>query len=161
MGYFPNMYSGYMPYCPNPFKYQGTGVNNPPYTLDMFIEDFPQFGDKDFACMANINVQLLINQANVMILQSVWGESWRYAMGLCVAHFITLNASPNPQAGAAANGMARGRQSSKSVGDVSVSYDYGGTDAALREWGAFNLTTYGQQLATLARLIGLGGMYIW
>lgn len=58
----------------------------------------------------------------------------------------------------AAQGLAGGIQTSKSVGDVSVSYQ---VLTALEDWGSWNLTTYGQQLATMARIIGSGPMVIW
>lgn len=58
----------------------------------------------------------------------------------------------------AAQGLAGGIQTSKSVGDVSVSYQ---VLTALEDWGSWNLTTYGQQLATMARVVGSGPMVIW
>ncbi len=58
----------------------------------------------------------------------------------------------------AAQGLAGGIQTSKSVGDVSVSYQ---VLTALEDWGSWNLTSYGQQLATMARVIGAGPMVIW
>lgn len=58
----------------------------------------------------------------------------------------------------AAQGLAGGIQTSKSVGDVSVGYQ---VLTALEDWGSWNLTTYGQQLATMARVIGSGPMVIW
>lgn len=58
----------------------------------------------------------------------------------------------------AAQGLAGGIQASKSVGDVSVSYS---VLESLRGWGAWNLTKYGQQLATMAAVVGSGPMVIW
>lgn len=58
----------------------------------------------------------------------------------------------------AAQGLAGGIQTSKSVGDVSVGYQ---VLTALEDWGAWNLTSYGQQLATMARVIGSGPALIW
>jgi Protein of unknown function (DUF4054) len=58
----------------------------------------------------------------------------------------------------AAQGLAGGIQTSKSVGDVSVSYQ---VLTALEDWGAWNLTKYGQLLATQARVIGMGPMVIY
>lgn len=72
----------------------------------------------------------------------------------------TTTLAPLPENGAqiAAQGLAGGIQTSKSVGDVSVSYQ---VLTALEDWGAWNLTSYGQQLATMARVIGSGPMVIW
>ena len=58
----------------------------------------------------------------------------------------------------AAAGLAGGIQTNKSVGDVSVGYQ---PLAALEDWAAWGLTTYGQQLATFARVVGMGPMVIW
>lgn len=65
---------------------------------------------------------------------------------------------PPSAAQVAAQGLAGGIQTSKSVGDVSVSYQ---TLTSLESWGAWNLTKYGQQLVTAARVIGAGPMVIW
>lgn len=69
---------------------------------------------------------------------------------------FTANAPNGAQI--AAQGLAGGIQTSKSVGDVSVSYQ---VLTALESWGAWNLTSYGQQLVTMARVIGSGPMVIW
>ena len=58
----------------------------------------------------------------------------------------------------AAQGLAGGIQTSKSVGDVSVSYQ---VLESLKDWGAWNLTKFGQLLATMAKVIGSGPMVIW
>ena len=58
----------------------------------------------------------------------------------------------------AAAGLAGGIQTSKSVGDVSVSYS---VLSSLASWGAWNLTKFGQLLATMAKVIGSGPMLIW
>ena len=58
----------------------------------------------------------------------------------------------------AAAGLAGGIQTSKSVGDVSVSYT---VLTSLESWGAWNLTRFGQLLATMAKVIGSGPMLFW
>ena len=58
----------------------------------------------------------------------------------------------------AAQGLAGGIQTSKSVGDVSVAYS---VLTSLENFGAWNLTTYGQLLATMARVIGSGPVLCW
>lgn len=58
----------------------------------------------------------------------------------------------------AAQGLFGGIQTSKSVGDVSVGYQ---PLSALEDWGQWNLTLYGTELATMARVIGSGPMCIW
>ena len=58
----------------------------------------------------------------------------------------------------AAAGLAGGIQTSKSVGDVSVSYQ---VLTSLESWGAWNLTRFGQLLVTMAKVIGSGPMIFW
>jgi hypothetical protein len=58
----------------------------------------------------------------------------------------------------AAQAVATGILTSKSVGDVSASYQ---ALVALEDWGAWNLTKYGQQLATMAKVVGSGPLLVW
>lgn len=69
----------------------------------------------------------------------------------------TLQSGVTSGAQVAAQGLAIGIQTSKSVGDVSVGY---AALSALEDWAAWNLTLYGQQLATMARVIGAGPVLI-
>jgi hypothetical protein len=66
-------------------------------------------------------------------------------------------ASPS-SAQIAAQGLAGGIQTSKSVGDVSVGYQ---VLTSLESWGAWNLTSYGQQLVSMAKVIGSGPALIY
>jgi hypothetical protein len=65
----------------------------------------------------------------------------------------TMQTAPMNGAQIAAQGLSFGIMTSKGVGDVSVGYT---TLSALESWAAFNLTSYGQILATQARIIGMG-----
>ena len=51
--------------------------------------------------------------------------------------------------------------SSKSAGGVSVTRDFSLTSQGISDWAGWNQTQYGTQLATLAKLVGKGGMQIW
>jgi hypothetical protein len=75
-----------------------------------------------------------------------------------LAQEMVLQAAPMNGAQIAAQGLAFGLQTSKSVGDVSVGYT---TLEALADWGSWNLTVYGQELITLARVVGMGPALIW
>ena len=86
------------------------------------------------------------------------------AMALFVAHFATLycqSAGGNDSTAQqiASQGKATGIMVSKSVGDVSASYQAIADDLA--GWAAWKLTIYGQQLATMAKMYGMGGMWIY
>lgn len=60
-----------------------------------------------------------------------------------------------------AAGLAKGLQSSKSAGDISVSYDFSSIQEDFAGWGAYKLTAFGQQFVTLARVYAMGGMVVW
>jgi hypothetical protein len=142
---------------------------NPSYTSSDFFAIYPQFGSTggDYpvssptAYLAYLTI--IISLAQASISQNRWKDAWTLGMGLFIAHFMTLYLQSYNEAGTAANivaasGLAKGIVVAQSAGDVSESKQAIG---ALEEWGGFNLTIYGQQLADFGRLIGLGGMYIW
>ena len=101
--------------------------------------------------------------ASASLVQARWLDSWTFAMALFVAHYASLYAksdgNPTSNVGQiAAQGIATGIQVSKSAGDVNVSYQ---AVQGIKDWGAWNLTVYGQQLATMARSIGSGPMFLY
>ena len=144
------------------------------YTTDMFSTDFPQFYKKTEAegeqptytpLIPQTMLTSFIDMANGAIIPSRWGEQWRYASGLYVAHFAAMylktyaDGSPNAQTVASASAQ-KGNVSSAKMGDTSVSYDNGAINAGTEKWGTWNSTQYGAQLATMARMIGIGGTYV-
>lgn len=142
--------------------------SNPSFTYDDFIAMYPQFGPdaSDKTTVPQEMVQVYIDLANACILQARWHAYWKVAMGWFVAHFLTLYvqgiADPNSgAAGVLKAGESRGLVASKSVGDVSVSRDYSSIASDLDGWAAWKLTAYGQQLATIGRIVGKGGMYVY
>lgn len=137
-------------------------LHNPDYTTDDFLGTYPQFS------VANPkSIEDYICLCNGMLSKELYGCAWKRAMSLAIAHFLTLDlmtqdTSANPTVAsivAKAKG-AIGVLTSKSVGDVSASYS---TDylQSLNSWGTWNLTIYGQQFASLAKLMGKAGMYVW
>lgn len=139
------------------------------YTSVMFLADFPQFkrsGESEGKSLVPDPIlQLYVDSANSTILPSRYHDMWRYAAGLFVAHYSTLylktysEGSPSAAA-AAAKGQQAGLIKEASMGDTSISYDNEAVTVAMAKWGAWNSTQYGQQLATMARMIGMGGMYV-
>jgi Protein of unknown function (DUF4054) len=106
-------------------------------------------------------IQLFINLASASLQQARWKDSWLYAMHLFVAHYCTLwlssEGNPVSTAGqAAVSGLGKGIAVSKAAGDVSVGYE----PMVDMEWTALNLTVYGQQLVQMAKIVGMGAMYI-
>ena len=136
------------------------------YTVDMFRTDFPQFFDATGMChLPDAVLCDLLHMTNSSIQPDKWLESWRYGCGLFLAHNATMylrafkdsTASP---AEAAATGQVIGNVRSATLGDASVTYDDGASTMATQGWGDLNATSYGQLLATKARLIGMGGSYV-
>lgn len=143
------------------------------YTTAMFSSDFPQFYKKVEENNETTYIPLLplamltqfIDLANESIIPSRWGNLWRYASGLFVAHWTALylktytDGSPNAQAVASKAGQL-GNVASAKMGDTTISYDNGSINAGTEKWGTWNSTQYGSQLATMARMIGIGGTYV-
>jgi hypothetical protein len=106
-------------------------------------------------------LQMYINLASSSLIQARWHNDWYAAMGWFVAHYVTLvlNAgqSGKSTAGQAATaGLAMAIKTSKSVDQVSAGYTPIG---GLENWGAYQLTVWGQLLATRAQVVGFGAMY--
>ena len=135
------------------------------YTADMLKTDFPQFFNKDGTCLApEVMLNLFINQANDSVLPSRWGTSWRYAAGLYTAHFLAMYlktyAPASESASQAADKASQvGVVKNATMGDTSITYDNSAVTAGTEKWGTWNATQYGSQLVTMARQIGMGGMW--
>lgn len=146
------------------------------YTKEMFRKDFPQFtrmslpeeegGEKIVEDLVPEGMLLgFIGQANDSVLPSRWGSMWRYAVGLYVAHFAALylktySAGSDSTSQVAGNADQVGTIKSATMGDTSVSYDNTAITAGTEKWGAWNGTQYGTQLVTMARMVGMGGMFV-
>lgn len=144
------------------------------YTAEMFQTDFPQFfnvttpaeGDPVTTPLIPENMlTLFVAQANDSVLPSRWGSLWRYAAGLYVAHFAALylktySPSSSNASQVAGNAAQVGVVKTVSMGDTSVGYDNSAITAGTEKWGAWNSTQYGMQLVTLARQVGMGGMWV-
>jgi len=109
-------------------------------------------------------IQIYVNLASACLVQRRWLSMWTLAMSLFVAHYCTLyllsDGNPANSAGQAAQqGLARGIAVSKAAGDVSVSYET--VTENLKQFGSWNRTEYGQQLATLAATVGMGPLFLW
>ena len=143
------------------------------YTKEMFQESFPQFFKKtvenDEAVYTPLLPEAVLNRfiqsANSSVLPSRWDDMWEYAAGLFVAHFVsmflkTYSDGSTSGAEAAQNAAQVGNIKSATMGDTSVSYDNSAITAGTEKWGTWNATQYGAQLVSMARLIGMAGMYV-
>lgn len=144
------------------------------YTEEMFQSDFPQFfnittpaeGDPVVTSLVpSAMLQTFIDQANDSVLPSRWGSLWRYAAGLYVAHFSALYLktyapSSSSASQVAGNAAQVGVVKTASMGDTSIGYDNSAITAGTEKWGMWNATQYGAQLITLARSVGMGGVWV-
>lgn len=141
---------------------------NPPFLVSDFLKIYPQFeaDSEGNEILPTEIIQMYLDLAHASISEIRWRSSWKIAMGWFIAHFCSLHLQgmADPAGGAAgviAAGEAKGLTTSKSVGPVSVSVDYSMAASDLDGWAAWKLTIYGQQLATLGRLVGKGGMFVY
>lgn len=109
--------------------------------------------------VVNAFIALAVNSLYI----SRWGDTWQIAVCMFVAHYLTLwaqsqTASPNSNAAMlVASGLAQGIDIAQHAGDVSYSVK----PVEIEGFGAWNLTSYGLQLATLAQVIGSVSSVIW
>ncbi len=110
-------------------------------------------------------LELMLQQANDTVLESRWHARWKLGVCLYAAHLLTLwlkTATPDgaDDAAVAAAGQSRGTVTSKSVGGISVSYGASEATGDLTGYGSLKDTVYGQQFASMARLVGRGMMVV-
>lgn len=141
---------------------------NPPFTICDFLSVYPHFANilSDETTFPPAFIEMYIQFANDCVSYKRWGNQWKLGMCLFLAHFFTIYLQSLFPENATAQeimsyGQSKGLISSKSVGDVSVSYDFGAAVQGVESWGQFNTTAYGLQFANLAKLLGKAGMYIW
>ena len=139
-------------------------LNNPSYTRAQFLAIYPQFTNT----VPTTVVDFYISMANASLSYDIYQDQWEYAMGLYVGHFLTLwlqmtnGLGENSQASQVIqSSMAQGLTASKSAGSLSISYDNSTVDNDLPGWAAWKLTKYGILFASLAKLMGKPGSYIW
>jgi hypothetical protein len=135
---------------------------NPSFTADDFLAFYRQFEGQ----LDSFVLDQFVAMAHACVQEARWHESWHLGMCLYIAHFATLfletMTGNNPSAEEVVSAArVRGLQTSKSVGDVSVSYDFGHIQNDLKGWAAWDLTSFGAQFATLARMLGKAGMYVY
>ncbi len=108
-----------------------------------FITAFPEFSNT--TTFPQATVEFWIGQAYLQLNPAVLGTSMDLAVMLFTAHNVVLAAqSARASTGGGIGGASGGVVSSKSVADVSVSYDT--TLTAIDGAGIWNATSYGQRL---------------
>jgi len=101
--------------------------------------------------------------ASASLVQARWQDAWTIGVGLFVAHFLTLYLQSDgitaTNAGQVASmGLRQGVITGMGAGSVSKSMQ---PVQGLDSWAAWNMTSYGVQLATLAKVVGGGPLLCW
>lgn len=145
---------------------------NTEYTVDDFLKMYPQFGTKinktgtATEIVPSFVLEAWVKVAHASIHKNRYHDMWEMAMGFFIAHFVTLYlrtaVDPSLPTKSIVNaGLAKGLQTSKSAGDLSVSYDFGTVANDFNGWGTYKLTAFGQQFITIAKMVSMGGMVVW
>ncbi len=134
---------------------------HPEYTKETFLLLYPQFRVVLPDAVLDMYVDLGLSCVNYRR----FNRMWKAAIGLFIAHFCTLYLqSMQPEGTDASQVLAAassaGMVTSESADGVSYSRD-GSALNDLNGWAAFKMTTFGVQFATMAKLVGRGGMYVW
>lgn len=135
--------------------------NNPAYTAADFLEEYPQFTGH----LAEARITAFISMGNACLAYDRWFEQWQYAMGLFIAHHATLHLQMSAAAGATADealatGQTVGNLTSMKQGEVTVQMTHDQLTKGTETWGTWNATAFGRQLASLARIYGIGGSFV-
>lgn len=119
----------------------------------LFRKSFPEFADLDR--YPDDMVTFWSTLATAQVNSCRWGAMTLNGIYLYTAHEITL-AAQNQKAAVIGGvpGSTSGPVNSKTVGSVTASYDT--AQAAEKDAGYWNLTTYGKQFIRLARIFGAG-----
>lgn len=143
---------------------------NPAYTSSDFFAQYPMFKAKQddgiTSIIPSVVIEAYIKLAHACISFNRYHELWNVCMSLFIAHWLTLyiqtTASPEDSLKKIINaGLAKGVQTSKSAGDLSVSYDFSTIANDFDGWGTYKQTEFGQQFITLAKTVSRGGMCVW
>lgn len=120
-----------------------------------FRAAFPEFADTTLYPDGQLDFWAAF--AEQMISECRWGTMYANGVFLYVAHQLKLSRANASATGAAAL-MPQGNVSSKTVGDVSVSYE--STNDSSLNAGHWGLTLYGRQYIQLARMFGVGAVQL-
>ena len=131
--------------------------NNPAFTKADFTFWMPQYKAYVNTEDGNVAFENLYEIANNKIFKSIYGSDWKYAMSLCIAHYLTLVAnqlqapSGDTLQGIAGGGTIKGILSSAGVGGFNKTYDLNLTTMDNDESKFWNSTSYGALLMALLK----------
>ena len=104
--------------------------HNPDFTVADFTFWMPQYKSYMNTTDGQTAFNNLYEIANGKIFHSIYGIDWKYAMSLCIAHYLTLIAnqlgapSGNTLEGIAGGGAYKGILSSATIGGFTKSFDF-------------------------------------
>lgn len=130
---------------------------NPAYTAADFTFWMPQFKAYVATDEGKVAFENLYEIANGKIFKSIYGIDWKYAMSLCIAHYLTLIANQlqapagDTLEGIAGGGVTKGVLSSAAIGEFSKTYDIDKTMSQEEEALFWNQTSYGAALWALLK----------
>ena len=130
---------------------------NPSYTIQDFTFWMPQYKAYLETAEGQTAFDNLFTIANGKIFYSIYGIDWKYAMSLCIAHYLTLIAnqlqSPagNTLEGIAGGGAYKGVISSATVGGFTKTFDLSKSIVDENEALFWNQTSFGAALMALLK----------
>lgn len=135
---------------------------NPSYTKDDFLVFYPQFT----GLLPDVVLESFVELAQACVSAQRYGKMWKMAIGLFIAHFCSLYLQSaaeidTPADAVLAKAQEIGVITTESADGVSYSMDINQIGSDLNGWAAFKLTVFGEQFATIAKLVGKGGIYVW
>lgn len=146
---------------------------NPAFTAPDFLAFYPQLKNTAETPPAGFSEGLSIPDAvfdqflaiaNARVQEVRWHSQWKMGMCLLIAHYATLYLSATADttpAGVIASAEPPSLKTAESAGDVSASYDVHAISDDFEGFGDLKATTYGQQFASVASLLGKAGMMVW
>jgi hypothetical protein len=116
-----------------------------------FRSVFPEFADT--TKYSNTMVEYYASLADLTLNVDKWGDFLTHGSYLFIAHNCTLRAKAAADAAAGGIPGQGGVVASKSVADVSISYDTNASN--MDSAGNYNATIYGRELLKIARIVGI------
>lgn len=134
---------------------------NPSYAAKDFLIWYPQFN----GLIPDVVLNSFIDLGNAVVKETRYKGQWKLCIGLFIAHMCALWLKSSAEDGASAAEVidaaaVNGVITSESADGVSYSMDTSALQD-LNGWAQFKLTGYGVQFASIAKLMGKGGMYVW
>ncbi len=126
--------------------------------IALFRTNFPEFADTVRYPSSQLTFWSTVAEAQVN--KCAWKNQFDLGVQLYVAHEVTLAAQNTKVAsfGGVPGTAASGPVTSKTVGGATIAFD--AAQAAEKDAGYWNLTSYGKQFIRLARMYGAGAIQL-